>query len=136
MSQIISIENLNFDAVLTLLPTLPLLPFIPSAIHYIIQSEFEREIQVTKDSHSLEGKYDYIIIGTDSGGPVMAARVSEDSTKTLLLLEMDSAENFISVITLVAIFLQKISIDWNFKTEPQIKSCFGLEARMSSSSRS
>ncbi len=98
--------------------------------------KFWCSFDVIANSHSLEGKYDYIIIGTDSGGPVMAARVSEDSTKTLLLLEMDSAENFISVITLVAIFLQKISIDWNFKTEPQIKSCFGLEARMSSSSRS
>jgi choline dehydrogenase-like flavoprotein len=62
-------------------------------------------------NHSLEEKYDYIIIGTDSGGPVMAATISEGSTETLLLLETDSAQNFISVITLVAIFFQKISID-------------------------
>jgi len=73
--------------------------------------------------------YDYIVIGAGSGGSVMASRLSEDPTKTVLLLECGLPENFISDIPASDIFLQKTPMDWNYETEPQIKTCFGMKGR-------
>jgi glucose dehydrogenase (acceptor) len=131
MNQITSIANSIFSAILTLGPTLPLVPFIPPVIYHVLQSEFKRELLAIKDTVTWDQEYDYIVIGSGSGGSVMAARLSEDPTKTVLLLEAGWAENFLSVIPVVAFFLQKTPMDWNFKTLPQTRSCFGLNNRES-----
>ncbi len=75
--------------------------------------------------------YDYIVIGAGSAGSVMASRLSEDPTKTVLLLEYGFAENFITDIPAVDLFVKGTPIDWNYETEPQTKSCFGLKGRKS-----
>jgi choline dehydrogenase len=73
--------------------------------------------------------YDYIVIGAGSAGSVMASRLSEDRTKTVLLLECGLPENFISDIPVTDLFLQRTPMDWNYETEPQKKTCFGMKGR-------
>jgi choline dehydrogenase-like flavoprotein len=75
--------------------------------------------------------YDYIVIGAGSAGSVMASRLSEDPTKTVLLLECGLPENFISDIPANDLFLQRTPMDWNYETEPQNKTCFGMKGRKS-----
>ncbi len=75
--------------------------------------------------------YDYIVVGAGSAGSVMASRLSEDSTKSVLLLECGLPENFISDIPALVLFLQRTPIDWNYETEPQSKTCFGMKGRKS-----
>jgi len=61
----------------------------------------------------------------------MAARLSEDPTKTVLLLEAGYTENVASDIPLLAFYLQQTPMDWAFLTQPQNKSCFGIKGRQS-----
>lgn len=75
--------------------------------------------------------YDYIIIGGGSAGSVLAARLSEDASISVLLLEAGGSESVISDIPIGAISIQGTPIDWQYVTEPQDHSCFGLNGRRS-----
>ena len=65
-------------------------------------------------------EYDYVIVGAGSAGCVMAARLSEDPTVTVLLLEaggLDDADEEKIPAALYRLF--KSAYDWNYTTEPQ-----------------
>jgi choline dehydrogenase-like flavoprotein len=133
MNQIASVAQSVFGAFLSLGPTVPLLPFIPIVIDHILREQSSHISLIVRQVWNEE--YDYIVIGAGSAGSVMAARLSEDPTKTVLLLEYGSAENFVSDVPAIDFFLQRTPMDWNFETEPQFKSCFGLKGRRSLWSR-
>ncbi|UXI22343.1 POU domain protein CF1A [Sarcoptes scabiei] len=81
--------------------------------------------------HSWDSEYDFIIIGGGSAGTVLANRLSEDPTVTVLLLEAGGNENFISDIPLAYQSLQMTPLDWQYSTEPQKAACFGLRGKRS-----
>ena len=110
-------------------PTLPYFHLIPTVILYLIQSQKNHINYVNKNL--FHSHYDYIVVGAGSGGSVMASRLSEDLRTSVLLLEAGLPENIASDIPKLALFLQQTPIDWQFLTEPQNKSCFGLKGRRS-----
>lgn len=75
-------------------------------------------------------RYDYIIVGGGSAGSVLANRLSEDQSVTVLLLEAGGVENEWTKIPWLAGSLQKTELDWAFQTEPQ-NACNGLVGRRS-----
>ncbi|XP_023228520.1 glucose dehydrogenase [FAD, quinone]-like [Centruroides sculpturatus] len=80
---------------------------------------------------TFEEEYDYIIVGGGSAGAVLANRLSTDSKNKVLLLEAGNDENIFTDVPSVAISLQRTSMDWQYLTEPQKFSCFGLEGKRS-----
>ncbi|EJF64358.1 alcohol oxidase [Dichomitus squalens] len=67
-------------------------------------------------------KYDYIIVGAGAAGGVLANRLSEDSTKKVLLIEAGSSDynNTNIRIPWLAPALTGSTFDWNYTTTPQV----------------
>ncbi|MDQ6935178.1 MAG: GMC family oxidoreductase N-terminal domain-containing protein, partial [Actinomycetota bacterium] len=66
------------------------------------------------------GSFDHVIIGAGSAGAVLAARLSEDSSRTVLLLEA-GGETDVDEVNIPAAFptLFKTRRDWNYTTTAQ-----------------
>jgi choline dehydrogenase len=64
--------------------------------------------------------YDYILVGAGSAGCVLAARLTEDPTASVLLLEAGGRDTA-REIHIPAAFskLFKTGVDWNYSTEPE-----------------
>lgn len=77
---------------------------------------------------SLQESYDFIVVGAGSAGSVLASRLSEDPSKSVLLLEAggEETEVFYSHIAGAASKMGTTKFNWLFKTEPQTSCCSGL----------
>ena len=70
--------------------------------------------------------YDFIVIGSGSAGSVIASRLSEDLSKTVLLLEA-GGDGFLGLeVPALAGLAINTGRDWNYRTEPDGRSCLGL----------
>ena len=67
-------------------------------------------------------QFDYIVIGAGSSGCVLANRLSEDSSKSVLVLEAGGSDNSILVrmpAGSMALFAKKGRYNWGFVSEPE-----------------
>jgi len=60
-------------------------------------------------------EYDFIVIGGGSSGAVVASRLSEEPSWSVLLLEAGGLETEISDVPALAAYLQLGSMDWKYK---------------------
>ena len=73
--------------------------------------------------------YDYVVVGGGSAGCVLAARLSEQRDRTVLLLEAGGSESLVTDFPIAALNLQNTPLDWGYRTEVQEMACFGLKGR-------
>ena len=68
-----------------------------------------------------QSAYDYIIIGSGSAGSTLAARLSEDSANSVLLIEAGPSDrnNFIQMPAGLGIPLMKDRYNWKFFGEKE-----------------
>lgn len=71
------------------------LPFLEYL--YLGTNNFNESIH---DTHIFKKKYDFIVVGSGSGGSVVANRLSEIDDFSVLLLEAGGEENFLSDVPL------------------------------------
>ena len=65
--------------------------------------------------------YDYIVIGSGSAGAIVAARLSEEKSVTVLLIEAGGSDKniFIKMPTALGIPMNTRKFNWGFKSEPE-----------------
>ncbi|KAI0830232.1 GMC oxidoreductase [Trametes gibbosa] len=65
--------------------------------------------------------YDYVIVGGGTAGCVLASRLSEDPSTTVLLIEAGHSHEYslFTRIPLAFANLFKTAVDWNYQTTPQ-----------------
>ncbi|KAK3913199.1 Glucose dehydrogenase [FAD, quinone] [Frankliniella fusca] len=76
--------------------------------------------------------YDYVIVGAGSAGSVLAHRLSEDPSVTVLLLEAGDNEDPLLDVVAAYPTLPNGPHDWAFKTTPQEHACQSLRGNVSS----
>lgn len=71
--------------------------------------------------HTLDGTYDYIIVGAGSAGCVVANRLGEDPKTRILLIEAggDDASIFVSMPAALTFPMNMKRFNWGLKTEPE-----------------
>ncbi|KAL1129799.1 hypothetical protein AAG570_012743 [Ranatra chinensis] len=70
------------------------------------------------DVKQVRSEYDFIVVGGGSAGAVVANRLSENPSWTVLLLEAGGDETEISDVPSLAGYLQLSDLDWKYKTAP------------------
>src|SRR4051812_2354787 len=72
--------------------------------------------------HTLGGlvSFDYIVVGAGSAGAVVAGRLSEDPSASVLLIEAGDSGRHLNVQVPAAFPKQfRTKHDWNYETEPE-----------------
>ena len=70
---------------------------------------------------SMEESYDYVVVGGGTAGCTLAARLSEDTTVTVCLIEAGGSGKSVYVDVPAAILMaqRSESLNWRFQSEPQ-----------------
>jgi hypothetical protein len=86
-----------------------------------LHRRFLAKYQIETDSTAVNAEYDYIVVGSGSSGAVVAARLAEDPSVSVLLLEAGGSDDLLNINCPAAcIKLQRDpSVDWNYVTAPQ-----------------
>lgn len=82
------------------------------------------------EEHSFT-KFNFIIVGAGTAGIIVASRLAENPSFTVLLLEAGDDSNFILDVPVVTPLLQFSRYDWKYSSKPQKHACFGLKDRSS-----
>ncbi|CAL8129141.1 unnamed protein product [Orchesella dallaii] len=77
----------------------------------------------------LPNRYDYIVVGGGSGGSAVAARLAEDPSVSVLLLESGGDPNPMTYIPGALAFVAHPATQYYYSTVPQAFSGFGLKDR-------
>jgi choline dehydrogenase-like flavoprotein len=80
-----------------------------------------------RDVHDFLPFYDFIVVGSGSGGSVVVNRLTENRNWTVLLLEAGGEEPFVSEIPITASLVSSTNSNWNYKTERQANACLGMK---------
>lgn len=101
---------------------------------------------IVQDTSDFLSEYDFIIVGSGSGGSVLANRLTEQSDWSVLLLEVGVEENALTDVPLASatafvtseysaiyairfkppIFARLLGYNWGYRTEPEPDACLGL----------
>lgn len=73
-----------------------------------------------------------LTVGAGSAGCVLANRLSEDLTSTVLIVEAGGSEDELKMmrVPVASTALQNTKQDWAFRTVPQKNSCMGLKDKV------
>ncbi|XP_050514287.1 glucose dehydrogenase [FAD, quinone]-like [Diabrotica virgifera virgifera] len=93
---------------------------------YRLPTNNEKLFKVKNETVLDYGKYDFIIVGAGAAGCVLANRLSEIDSWSVLLLEAGGVPNSFSDIPIFPGYLQNSEMNWGYYTAPQKYACQGM----------
>uniref|UniRef100_A0A182R106 Glucose-methanol-choline oxidoreductase N-terminal domain-containing protein n=1 Tax=Anopheles farauti TaxID=69004 RepID=A0A182R106_9DIPT len=89
--------------------------------------DFAQWLGIDYGRPTLRKRYDYVVVGAGPAGSVLATRLTEDPSVTVLLLEAGRAEiPLATTVPLGAPNLQSTDYNFAYESEPQTRGCLGL----------
>jgi glucose dehydrogenase (acceptor) len=85
---------------------------------------FSREWR--EEDEAVAHSYDFIIVGGGTTGAVVAARLSEEASVSVLLVEAGGDGNLLSKVPMLSTLQFNGDMDWAYKTKSDGKSCLGM----------
>ncbi|XP_058447549.1 glucose dehydrogenase [FAD, quinone]-like [Malaya genurostris] len=76
---------------------------------------------------NIDEEYDFVIVGAGSAGCALAARLSEISDWSILLIEAGSNENLLMDIPMFVHYLQSYDVNWDYRTKPSDEYCLAFK---------
>ncbi len=86
--------------------------------YWFLKTTFLSCVLVCLSFEAFAVTYDFIVIGAGSAGAVVASRLSEDSSKTVLLIEAGDNPPGESKIPAAVMNMQRTVCDWSCETTP------------------
>ena len=129
MAVIISVVASAIKAATALIGASKFWVFIPTFIatfayfHYDLFDPESRPIDVK----NLRREYDFIVVGAGGAGAVIANRLTEVPSWSVLLLEAGGHESEITDVPLLSLYLHKSRLDWRYRTQPGNSACQAME---------
>lgn len=77
----------------------------------------------------LHAEYDFIVVGSGPGGCVVANRLSENPSVTVLLLEAGPRPTTIHTVPLYGQYADQPGFNWNYRLNPYPGSCLALKGQ-------
>lgn len=71
-------------------------------------------------------EFDFVVVGAGSAGSVVANRLTEESSWTVLLIEAGGNPTKSAEIPGLTVSLQLGELDWQYKTDPDEDNCLGM----------
>ncbi|KAL3274352.1 hypothetical protein HHI36_015750 [Cryptolaemus montrouzieri] len=93
---------------------------------FVSYSDFE-ELMICYGCNKLQPAYDFIIVGGGTAGCVLARRLAENKSASILIIEAGGRGNSFLSIPVVGPMLQQSNFDWKYTTTRQTGSCLSLE---------
>ncbi|XP_066256764.1 glucose dehydrogenase [FAD, quinone]-like [Euwallacea similis] len=78
-----------------------------------------------RDQSAIYKEYDFIVVGAGSGGSVVANRLTENPSWSVLLLEAGQDEIFLTDVPLTASILSITGYNWGYKSQKLKTACLG-----------
>ena len=109
---------------------LSITPIVVSCLAFLVYwTEFlEAQLGPTVTDHQY---FDFIVVGGGTAGSVLAARLSEERSARVLLLEARGSPSLLTSLPLITPSLQMSPYDWAHLTSPQTKACGAMTGRRS-----
>lgn len=96
-------------------------------IDTIIKDNLLTPSDAVPDLKKIAPEYDFIVVGSGSGGSVIANRLSENSNWTVLLLEAGPEEIILDEIPLFVSHIVSSDFNWGYTTEPSGSFCKAMK---------
>lgn len=131
MGFLIPVVTSAIKAAVTVMTGSKFLIYIPTFMaalayfHYDIFDPENRPIIVK----NFNKEYDFVIIGAGGAGAVLANRLTEIPSWSVLVLEAGGHETEISDVPLLSLYLHKSRLDWRYRTQPGTTACQAMKDR-------